>query len=99
MIQLFLLDILIYNTTPYNIPLIILSMPNLKSCKLPLIISLALSFIEWRYLFLSIIFLIIYYLNKLIKNNLNFNQFTYYILVVIDYIVFFITTDIFTYLT
>ena len=90
MIPLFIIDVLVYNVTTYNFPLIIFSLPNLKSFKVSLIIFLALAALEYRYLFLMAIMLVIYLVNKLINKELRSTNLTYYILLIIDYVIYFL---------
>ena len=90
MIYLFLLDLLVYNVTTYNIPLFLLLLPMQKTFKIPLIIFLFLSFFEYRYLLLLIIIFIIYCICKILDKHLQDNTFTYLIKLTCIYSLYFI---------
>lgn len=90
MILLLFLDLIIYSTTPYNIPLFILALPNQKTPTIFITFFLILSFFEVRYLILLIVILLIYLINKLINKNFKSISFTYYITVILDYMLYFL---------
>ena len=50
MIILFLLDVLVYNLTSYNIPLFIIGLPFAKKLKIPIIFFVLLILIDYRYI-------------------------------------------------
>lgn len=97
MIYLFLLDILIYNTTAYNIPLFLALLPSQKNFKVPLIIFLILSFFEYRYLLLLLIVYIIFIINKQLNKRIQNNNKTYMIKLSIDYFLYFLLVLIVKY--
>lgn len=97
MIYLFLLDILIYNVTPYNIPLFLILLPNQRNLKVPLIIILILSFFEYRFLLFLIIIYLIFFINKVLNKHFIDNNKLYYIELILDYFLFFTLTNLFKF--
>ena len=94
MIGLFLLDILIYNVTPYNIPLFLLALPQQKSFKLTLVLFLILSFFEYRYLVMLAIIFFVYICNKKLNKYMSNNSLNYIIELIIDYAIYFLLTSL-----
>lgn len=89
MIYLFLLDLLIYNVTTYNVPLFLLLLPTQKTFKIPFIIFMFLTFFEYRYILLLLITFIIYSINKLLNKHLQDNTLTYILKLSCTYISYF----------
>ena len=88
-ILLFIFDIFIYNLTPYNIPLFILELPNLKSIKPSIIFFVILSFFEIKYLISLLLVLILYMINFKLDKVLFSKKRKYIILLLINYIIYF----------
>ena len=98
MIYLFLLDLLMYNITTYNIPLFLLLLPTQKTFKIPFIIFLLLAFFEYKYLLLLLIIFIIYSINKLLNKHLQDNTLIYILKLSCTYISYFVLTYLVKYL-
>ena len=89
-IVLFILDIFIYNLTPYNIPLFILELPNQKSIKYILVFFLMLSFFEIKYLITLLLVMLLYLINNKLNNIFFSNKKKYIILLLINYSTYFL---------
>lgn len=94
MTYLFLLDIFIYNVTPYNIPLFLIILPYQKNFKTILIFMSILTFFEYRYILLMLIIYLIYSLNKILNKHLQNSNKLYLIELIIDYSLYFILVNI-----
>lgn len=89
MIALVLLDIIVYNVTPYNIPLIILGIPYLE-IKYIIIYMFALAFYNPYYIFLMPLWLIIYAMNKYVFKKIKLSTMSYITITIVNYIVYYL---------
>ena len=94
MIILFILDVLIYSVTSINIPLILFLFPFKKNILNIIIISIVLLLIDLHYWAFIITLITIYLINLVLKKEMRFNVYTYYILLVIDYLLYYLFVGI-----
>ena len=95
MIILILLDIFIYNVTPYNPQFFLLGLPKMQNLHSVIIIFLILSFFDFRYLFNLLVIIILYLLNKKINNLVIFDSKIFILEVLINYLIYNTTMFIF----
>ena len=85
----FILDIFIYNLTSYNIPLFLMGIPYIKKYNYLIIYFLILIFFKWQYLFMLILSMFLFFMNKYLSKTFYFKHIDF-LCIIINYIIYFI---------
>ena len=91
MILLFILDIFLYSIYSIHIPLVLLLLPLEKKPYNIIFIMIILLLIDTHYWLLFLAFMLIYFINILLRRNIKLNVYTYLIILVIDFIVYYLS--------
>ena len=93
MIILFILDLLIYNITSFNIPLYLVGLPYVKNLNVVIVFFLILIFFKWQYIFILLLSIILYFLDGFIYKSL-YIKYSKILCIIANYIVYFVIYSI-----
>lgn len=85
---LIVLDLLVYNFTPFSFNLVVLSIPRLKSFSVILVYFLILSFFDFRYLFNLLVLYVLFKINRRVDRKWSSTATLYIIKLVLTYAVY-----------
>lgn len=97
-IVLIVLDLLMYNFTPYNMHLVVLSIPALNNFVSILIYFLILSFFDYHYLFNLFVLFILYKVNRKVRSIFGNTATVYVLELIFTYVIYIALSMLFAFI-